>query len=211
MINLCPSSRASYPDSSLVLGVQKTLISTFFALSLLLLCQPAHTNSEQIDPALKQALQLAINSPNNFEDKFDAQVWLQDMSNRLTRFVDDPVERIALLKTIHFEAGRVNLEPELVLAVIEVESHFDQFAISVSGARGLMQVMPFWLEEIQLSNKNLFKLQTNIRMGCTILRFYLDKESGDIGPALARYNGSYGKTKYPNKVIKALNTHWFKQ
>lgn len=195
----------------MVIGVQKNFISVFFALSILFLCQPAHSYNEEIDPALKQALQLAINSPNNFEDKFDAQVWLQDMSNRLKRFVDDPVERIALLKTIHFEARRVDLEPELVLAVIEVESHFDQFAISVSGARGLMQVMPFWLEEIQLSNKNLFKLQTNIRMGCTILRFYLDKESGDIGPALARYNGSYGKTKYPNKVIKALNTHWFKQ
>jgi len=74
-----------------------------------------------------------------------------------------------------------------------------------------MQVMPFWLDEINLSDKNLFKIRTNLRMGCTILRYYLDMENGDLGPALARYNGSYGKTVYPEKVIKALNKHWFKQ
>jgi len=133
------------------------------------------------------------------------------MSQRLSRFVKDPRERITLLKSIHYEAKRVNLEPELVLAVIEVESHFDRFAISVAGARGLMQVMPFWLDEINLSDKNLFKIRTNLRMGCTILRYYLDRENGNLGPALARYNGSFGKTVYPEKVIRALNTHWFKQ
>lgn len=165
----------------------------------------------EFDPKLKRLIEEAVNSPIGFEDQFDAQVWLSDMSNRLARFVKDPAERIEILKTIHYEARRANLEPELVLAVIEVESHFDRFAISVSGARGLMQVMPFWLDEINLSDKNLFKIRTNLRMGCTILRYYLDVESGDLGPALARYNGSYGKTVYPEKVIKALNRHWFKQ
>ena len=91
------------------------------------------------------------------------------------------------------------------------ESAFDEFAISVSGARGLMQIMPFWLEEIGLSDKNLFKIRTNVRMGCTILRYYLDMESGNLTRALARYNGSLGKFKYPNKVMKALNARWFRQ
>lgn len=190
---------------------REKILNAFFAISILVLSPSIFAQDSEVDPALRQALQQAINSPNNFADEFDAQVWLQDMGHRLERFIDDPVDRIAILKTIHYEAKRVNLEPELVLAVIEVESHFDQFAISVSGARGLMQVMPFWLDEIQLSDKNLFKIQTNIRMGCTILRYYMDRESNDIGPALARYNGSYGKTKYPKKVIKALNKHWFKQ
>lgn len=164
-----------------------------------------------MDPELKALLQQAINSPNSFQDKFDASVWLHDMNTRLSRFIDDPKERITILKTIHYEAKRANLEPELVLAVIEVESNFDRFAISVSGARGLMQVMPFWLDEINLSDKNLFKIRTNLRMGCTILRYYMDRESNDLGPALARYNGSYGKTVYPRKVVNALHKNWFKQ
>ncbi len=167
--------------------------------------------STEFDPRLKQLLQEAIDSPNGFSDQFEAQVWLQDMNQRLSRFIADPGERIELLRTVHYEASRVELEPELVLALIEVESGFDRFAISVSGARGLMQVMPFWLDEIGLSDQNLFKVRTNLRMGCTILRYYMDMESNDLGPALARYNGSYGRTEYPEKVVKALNNNWFKQ
>jgi len=184
---------------------------SFVALCLFLYSPLCLSNIDQPDPELRKLLQQAINSPNGFQDKFDAQVWLQDMSNRLSLFIEDPKERIPLLKTIHYEAIRANLEPELVLAVIEVESNFDRFAISVSGARGLMQVMPFWLDEINLSDKNLFKVRTNLRMGCTILRYYMDRESNDLGPALARYNGSYGKTRYPKKVIGALKKNWFKQ
>lgn len=186
-------------------------ILSFCALCLFFYSSLTLANTKQLDPELRKLLQQAIDSPNAFQDKFEAEVWLQDMSTRLSRFIDDPKERIILLKSIHYEAKRANLEPELVLAVIEVESHFDQFAISVSGARGLMQVMPFWLDEINLSDKNLFKIRTNLRMGCTILRYYMDRESDNIGPALARYNGSYGKTKYPKKVVKALQKHWFKQ
>lgn len=165
----------------------------------------------EYDPELQRLLQQAIKSANGFEDKFEAEVWLHDMTTRLSKFVKDPKERITLLKSIHYEARRANLEPELVLAVIEVESYFDQFAISVAGARGLMQVMPFWLDEINLSDKNLFKIRTNLRMGCTILRYYMDMEKNNLGPALARYNGSYGKSVYPEKVIRALNRHWFRQ
>jgi soluble lytic murein transglycosylase-like protein len=172
---------------------------------------PAFGAATEFDPELQRLLQQAIASSDGFEDRFEAAVWLQDMSQRLSRFVKDPRERINMLKSIHYEATRAGLEPELVLAVIEVESHFDRFAISRSGARGLMQVMPFWLDEINLSDKNLFKIRTNLRMGCTILRYYLDMEKGDLGPALARYNGSLGKTVYPEKVTRALNRHWFKQ
>ncbi len=164
-----------------------------------------------IDPALKQLLKEAIESDSGFVDRFDAQVWLLDMSRRLEQFVTSPAMRIQLLKQVHYEAKRVDIAPELVLAVIEVESRFDEFAISVSGARGLMQVMPFWLNEIGISDKNLFKIRTNLRMGCTILRYYIDMEPNDLGRALARYNGSLGKTVYPNKVISALHKNWFKQ
>ena len=172
---------------------------------------PAQATNHELDPQLRQLLQEAIENDHGFEDRFDAEVWLLDMSNRLERFVDEPKRRITILKQVHYESKRVNLAPELVLALIEVESAFDEFAISVSGARGLMQIMPFWLEEIGLSDKNLFKIRTNVRMGCTILRYYLDMESGNLTRALARYNGSLGKFKYPNKVMKALNARWFRQ
>jgi soluble lytic murein transglycosylase-like protein len=163
------------------------------------------------DPELRLLLKEAIESDSGFVDRFDAQVWLLDMSRRLEKFVTNPETRIQLLKQVHYEAKRVAIEPELVLAVIEVESRFDEFAISVSGARGLMQVMPFWLNEIGISDKNLFKIRTNLRMGCTILRYYIDMEPNSLGRALARYNGSLGKTVYPNKVISALHKNWFKQ
>ena len=169
---------------------------------------PVHASA---DPELRRLLKEAIESDSGFEDRFDAQVWLLDMSRRLEKFVKNPRARIELLKRVHYEARRVGIEPELVLAVIEVESRFDEFAISVAGARGLMQVMPFWLNEIGISDQNLFKIRTNLRMGCTILRYYMDMEPNDLGRALARYNGSLGKTVYPNKVISALHKNWFKQ
>jgi soluble lytic murein transglycosylase-like protein len=165
----------------------------------------------QPDPELRRLLQQAIETESGFEDRFDAQVWLLDMSQRLEKYVAEPTTRIEMLRRIHYEARRANLEPELVLAVIEVESAFDEYAISVSGARGLMQVMPFWLNEINLSDNNLFRIHTNLRMGCTILRYYMDMEPHDLGRALARYNGSLGSTVYPNRVIEALHRNWFKQ
>ena len=122
----------------------------------------------------------------------------------------DGFETLRLLREIHYEASRANLYPELVLAVIEVESNFNQFAISHAGALGLMQVMPFWLKEIGRPNDNLFNLKTNLRMGCTILRYYLDMEKGDLTQALARYNGSKGSSRYSNKVFAALNKRWRK-
>ena len=189
-------------------GIKQLVAIITFALLAMAAAHPIHAST---DPELRKLLKEAIESDAGFEDRFDAQVWLLDMSRRLETFVQDPAIRIAMLKQIHYEARRVDIEPELVLAVIEVESHFDEYAISVSGARGLMQVMPFWLNEIGISDQNLFKIRTNLRMGCTILRYYIDMEPHDLGRALARYNGSLGKTIYPNKVVKALHKNWFKQ
>ena len=161
------------------------------------------------DPELREALRQAASESASFTDRFHAEVWLTDMSRRLARQVEDPDERIELLTLVHLEAARVELPPELVLAVIEVESNFDRYAVSVAGELGLMQVMPFWLNEIGRPDDNLLHTDTNLRYGCTILRFYLDKEKGDLRRALGRYNGSLGKRKYPNKVIDKLSKKWF--
>jgi len=166
---------------------------------------------EQVpDPELREALREAASEAASFTDRFHGEVWLTDMSRRLARQVKDPEERIELLTLVHLEAARVELPPELILAVIEVESNFDRYAVSVAGALGLMQIMPFWLDEIGRPNDNLLHTDTNLRYGCTILRFYLDKENGDLRRALGRYNGSLGKRKYPNKVIDKLSKKWFK-
>jgi soluble lytic murein transglycosylase-like protein len=161
------------------------------------------------DPELREALRAAASESPSFTDRFDAEVWLTDMSGRLERQVQDPDERIEMLRLVHMEARRVDLPPELILAVIEVESNFDRYAISVAGALGLMQIMPFWIEEIGRPDDNLLHTNTNLRYGCTILRFYYDKENGDLRRALGRYNGSLGKRKYPNKVIDKLSEKWF--
>ncbi len=165
--------------------------------------------ADQADPELRDALRAAANDNESFADRFDAEVWLTDMSARLARQVKDPAERIKILKFVHLEASRADIAPELVLAVIETESNFDHYAISVAGAIGLMQIMPFWLDEIGRPDDNLLHIETNLRYGCTILKFYLDKENGDLRRALGRYNGSLGKRKYPNKVIDKLTTKWF--
>jgi len=161
------------------------------------------------DPELREVLRSAASDTTSFEDRFHAEVWLTDMSRRLERQVKDPEERIKILKLVHLEAKRAEIAPELVLAVIETESNFDHYAISVAGAIGLMQIMPFWLDEIGRPDDNLLHIHTNLRYGCTILKFYLDKEDGDLRRALGRYNGSLGKRKYPNKVIDKLTTKWF--
>ena len=193
------------------------LLSALLAFAQVQATQPAQAHG--VDPDLRSALEQALSSPDSFQDRFHAEVWLLDMSTRLdklaqrskslSRRLKDPEERMSMLRTIHREAKRARLNPKLVMALIEVESAFDRFAISHSGAQGLMQVMPFWLRELEIPEGNLFHLDTNLRMGCTILRFYLDKEAGNLHRALARYNGSLGKHSYPNKVMKARRVHWY--
>ena len=180
-------------------------------LLLTLFSTQAFALSNQADPELRSRLKLAIEQSDSFKDRFDAEVWLLDMSTRLEKRVPDSNQRLHLLKNIHREATRVKLAPELVLAVIDIESRFDPYAISRSGAQGLMQVMPFWLNEIGHPNDNLIHIKTNLRMGCTILKYYIDKEKGNLRRALARYNGSLGKHwKYPDKVFTTLHENWFR-
>ncbi|NND67584.1 MAG: lytic transglycosylase domain-containing protein [Halioglobus sp.] len=130
------------------------------------------------------------------------------MSSRLARYVKNAEQRLELLRMIHAAATAADLAPELVLSVIEVESHFDRFAISRVGAQGMMQVMPFWKDEIGRPGDNLTHTATNLEYGCRILQFYLQKENGHLHRALARYNGSVGSRKYSNKVYRAWNRHW---
>ena len=138
-----------------------------------------------------------------FASQQETDVWLIEMSRRLERRIPDAAYRADFLKTVHYEAKRAGLDPLLVLGVIEVESRFRKYAISTAGARGYMQVMPFWVNLIGVRENNLFHLSTNLRYGCTILRHYLDIEKGDLYRALGRYNGSLGKPKYPNLVHAA--------
>jgi soluble lytic murein transglycosylase-like protein len=181
-----------------------------FFLALLLGSSAGLTENLSPDPELLQRLREVASEADSFPDHFEAQVWLTDMSARLERQVKDPEERLEILKRVHFEATERDLAPELVLAVIDIESNFDHYAISVAGARGLMQIMPFWLEEMDEAEENLMHIDTNVRFGCTILRYYMDIEKDDMRRALGRYNGSLGKRKYPNKVLERLRTKWFR-
>lgn len=151
----------------------------------------------------------AINKSDSFADRFDAEVWLLDMSTRLAKYLPDPEERLELLRSIHREAKRAHLKPDLVLALIQVESRFDRFAVSRAGAQGLMQVMPFWKKELGHPNDNLTETNTNLRYGCQILRYYMEKESGNWRTALARYNGSYGQNWYPARVMDVWRDRWY--
>lgn len=157
---------------------------------------------------LRQFLESTITSADSFEDRYDAEVWLVDMSARLTRYIEDPAERLELLRQVHAAASRAGLSPELVLAVIEVESHFDRFAVSRVGAQGMMQVMPFWKDEIGRPGDNLTDNATNLEYGCRILQFYLQREDGHLHRALAAYNGSSGSKRYSSKVRSAWKTRW---
>jgi soluble lytic murein transglycosylase-like protein len=162
------------------------------------------------EPELRDLLARTIDAADSFEHRYDAEVWLVDMSGRLQRLMPDEKQRLDFLRLVHSESRRAKLAPELVLAVIEVESRFDRYAVSVAGAQGMMQIMPFWLKEIGKPGDNLFHVPTNLRMGCTILKYYLDKEKGNLINALGRYNGSLGRYEYPAKVINALNRRWYR-
>jgi soluble lytic murein transglycosylase-like protein len=187
----------------------KRMTIALLALSIGLSITQASAEQPVVDPKLRQALTEAINSSDSFDDRFHAEVWLLDMSNRLQRFVPDEEARLSILKYTHREATRAHLQPELVLAVIEVESRFDPYAISKSGAQGMMQIMSFWLDEIGRPDDNLIDMKTNLRMGCTILKYYMEMEKNDLHKALARYNGSRGSKVYSNKVLNALRDHWY--
>jgi soluble lytic murein transglycosylase-like protein len=154
-------------------------------------------------------LQQTIQEANSFKDRFEAEVWLVDMAHRLRKYVKKEDERLTILKAVHREASRNQLNIQIVLSVIHVESLFDRFAISSVGAQGLMQIMPFWKKELNGSEDNLMAIDTNIRYGCTILKTYLKMEKGSYRHALARYNGSTGKNWYPERVFNAWQRYWY--
>ncbi len=181
-------------------------------LPLLALCFVLHAPTglarEVVDDELKALLLATVAESDSFDDRFDAEVWLLQKSTVLAKFIKDPQRRLTLLKEVHSAATQAGLPPEFVLAVIEVESHFDPYAVSSVGAQGLMQVMPFWKKEIGREQDNLIDPRTNLRYGCTILKYYLDKANNHWAEALARYNGSYGKLWYPDRVMTAWQKHW---
>ena len=143
-----------------------------------------------------------------FNNEADARRWLMAMSKRLASRITDRLRREEFLVSVHYEAKRAGLDPQLVLGVIQVESNFRKYAVSTAGALGYMQVMPFWAQLIGRSDDNLFHLRTNLRFGCVILRHYLDQEKGDLYRALGRYNGSLGRPEYPNLVVRAWQRDW---
>jgi soluble lytic murein transglycosylase-like protein len=170
-------------------------------------------DEEKLADSVRASLQAAIADRAvpvlNFKSGADnAHRWLAALSRRLERRIPDRKQRTELLKTVQYEATRAGLDPQLVLGVIQIESGFRKYALSSAGARGYMQVMPFWVRLIGERQHNLFALRTNLRYGCVILRYYLDREKGDFFRALGRYNGSLGQADYPNLVHSAWKGTW---
>jgi soluble lytic murein transglycosylase-like protein len=191
-------------------------MSRFLVLALLLLALPAQAGNqieERLSDSARASLQASIADRAvpvlSFDSGTDnAHKWLYEMGNRLQKRIPDRKTRTELLKTVHYEARRNGLDPQLVLGLMEVESGFRKYAVSSSGARGYMQVMPFWIRIIGEPHHNLFALRTNLRYGCVILRHYLNIENGDYFRALGRYNGSLGRPEYPDAVYAAWRVRW---
>jgi soluble lytic murein transglycosylase-like protein len=183
-----------------LLGLSLTLVAGH-----LLAAAPAESAA---DPALRDKLAATLAADHTDTDVFDAQVWLMASDQRLGRYIDDQQERLELLRLTYREAQRNDLDPDLVLAVMQVESAFNRYAISRVGAQGLMQIMPFWRFELGRPQDNLTEVETNIIYGTTILAHYLEVSRGDLVDALARYNGSRGRLKYPELVVSAWRKRW---
>lgn len=166
---------------------------------------------EQLSASVQAVMQRSVSDHAverpAFRSLEEGELWLAQLMPRLQKRFPEAHQRREFLTTVHYEATRAGLDPQLVLGLIEVESGFRKYAVSSAGARGYMQVMPFWAKQIGTSEHNLFHLRTNLRYGCTILRHYLDRENGDLFRALGRYNGSLGQAEYPN-MVKAAWQHW---
>jgi len=191
---------------------------------LLLSLLAAHTAlaDGQRDPGLRAVIEAAVAAKPCFEDKYDDVVWYALMQPRVEkrlrqqppdlRLGEDPTATARrILHAVHCESSKhlmLRERPQLVLAVIDVESAFDPFAVSYAGAVGLMQVMPFWPGELGLERSDLIDIELNVRMGTSILAYYLERERGDYRRALARYNGSLGRRTYPDLVLGRLESRW---
>ncbi len=188
----------------------RDLIRTVCLVTSLLACTQAQSGNQLYEPmsdSVRAALHKAVSDQTApflaFSTTGEARTWLGAMSGKLERRMADRALREAFLITVHYEAKRAGLDPQMVLGLIQVESAFRKYAVSSEGARGLMQVMPFWINVIGGNDDNLFHLRTNLRFGCVILRHYIDIEKGDLFRALGRYNGSLGRPEYPNLVLEA--------
>ena len=197
-------------------GARATLEGALIAAAALLALAPMPAVAgaqveEQLAQSVVAGLQRAIADnpvPADYANKPGLRLWIDEMSRRLAPRIPDLRTRDDFVATVHYEASRAGLDPQLVLGVIQYESNFRKYAISSADARGYMQVMPFWTKLIGATEHNLFHLRTNLRYGCVILRHYLDTESGDLYRALGRYNGSLGQAEYPNMVRAAWHNQW---
>lgn len=187
-------------------------ICLFFLIFAASICHAGNQKEEQLSNSVKALMQKSISDLGApkliFASDIEGQAWLAEMSNRLKKRLPNQAYREEFLRTVHYEATRAGLDPQMVLGLIHVESAFKKYAVSSVGARGYMQVMPFWVKSIGTPDQNLFHLKLNLRYGCTILRHYIDIERGDLYRALGRYNGSLGKPQYPNLVLGAWRKHW---
>ena len=203
--NTLIQSPVSLQRRRLLLAGSALLLSPSLALAG---AQREETLSDDVASVMRGSIN-NVNPPRLvFASAQEGERWLSAMSSRLARYVPDEGERRRLLVNIQYEASRAGLDPQVVLGLIEVESAFRQYAISGVGARGLMQVMPFWKNYIGKPSHNLFDIRTNLRYGCTILRHYNNLENGNLYRALARFNGSLGSGKYPNAVLGAWRNRW---
>lgn len=172
----------------------------------------AGQREEPLSNSVKSLMQKSISDSAAprlmFSTDAEAGFWLDQMSKRLQKRMASETQRRDFLRTVHYEATRAGLDPQMVLGLIQVESGFKKYAVSSAGARGYMQVMPFWVKTIGAPEHNLFHMRLNLRYGCTILRHYLSIERGDLYRALGRYNGSLGQPKYPNLVLNAWRKNW---
>ena len=191
-------------------NLQKLLLICLLATASI--CQAGNQKEEPLSNSVKAMLQKSISDLGApklmFASETEGRAWLDEMSQRLVKRLPDATYREDFLRSVYYEATRAGLDPQLVLGLIQVESGFKKYAFSSVGARGYMQVMPFWVKSIGTPEQNLFHLRLNLRYGCTILRHYIDIEHGDLYRALGRYNGSLGKPQYPNLVVGAWRKHW---
>ena len=193
----------------------RTLIAAHLLVAALACMAPiaAHAGAqieEALAPSVASGLSRAIAdnpAPSNYTERADVRGWVAQMSPKLASRFPDGAARVEFLATVHYEATRAGLDPQLVLGVIHHESNFRKYAISSADARGYMQVMPFWVRLIGTPDQDLFQLRTNLRYGCTILRHYLDIEHGNLYRALGRYNGSLGQADYPTAVMAAMKRY----
>ena len=193
----------------------RNAVSVTCAILLALVCLPARAGN-QVEEALSSQVQNQLHRSVSdypaphliFATKVEEWAWLAAMSSRLASKMRDWTTRRDFLITVQYEATRAGLDPQLVLGLIQHESNFRKYAVSSAGARGFMQIMPFWVQQIGSTEHDLFKLRTNLRYGCTILRHYLDIEQGDLYRALGRYNGSLGRAEYPSAVLASMKRYW---